>query len=772
MLLLEVCLLMILVGCSAERIRNRAGDYLASGEYEKALDLIEKSEQSDPESAVLRAGSLQLRDQAVMQLLTRAGLERAAGRLDSAEKLLRRALPFDRSGDRVGAALAEVDAERRQRVALEKALELFDRDPSTALAIVQGALRENPSNRDLLSARQRLDAKLREGRLYGAATGLTESRPVTLDFRDVNLRLLLETITRNSGVNFVLDPDVGREIRVSIFMKSVRVEEAVEIIASTHGLAKKVLDERTILVYPNTPEKRREYQEQVVRIFHLSNSQAKDAAGFLRGMLKLREPYIDERTNFLALRETPENILLAERLLTLYDSAEPEVVLELEVIEVKATRLLNLGVKIPESITLTPLGPDGSTGSLTLGNIGSLGRSDVGLTLGSILLNLKREVGDYTTLATPKIRARSKEKAKILVGDKVPIVTTTTSTGGFVSDSVSYLDVGLKLEVQPTVYANNEVAMQVALEVSSVTREVQTAGGGLAYEISTRTAGTALRLRDGETQILAGLINREERSNASRIPGLGDLPIAGRLFSSQSDNNTRTELVLAITPRVVRNITVPDIGDSEIWIGTDSNTRLRTPVVPGQMTPPADAPGEPRLRNDLSEPLKVASSPSATTSESVAPHKQKETPDSTVALSWNGPRSAIVGESVALIVDADRTPQQDWSGTLSYDASKLELVNARELEALRSIGGRVNVTKEIVQGRGKAHINIYNVKSAQAQSQELTRLVSDADAGGRHLEIRFLARSAGKTAIEWVELGVSGSVDIQKPYAHSIEITP
>ncbi|MFD2452207.1 type II secretion system protein GspD [Ideonella paludis] len=136
----------------------------------------------------------------------------------------------------------------------------------------------------------------------------------------------------------------------------------------------------------------------------------------------------------------------------------------------------------------------------------------------------------------------------MLVGDKVPVVTTTTGQGGFVADSVNYLDVGLKLEVEPTIFADDEVAIKVGLEVSSVSREVRSTNGTLAYQIGTRNANTTLRLRDGETQLLAGLISREERISASRLPGLGDLPVAGRLFSSQRDDNTKTELVLAVTP--------------------------------------------------------------------------------------------------------------------------------------------------------------------------------------------------------------------------------
>jgi len=176
----------------------------------------------------------------------------------------------------------------------------------------------------------------------------------------------------------------------------------------------------------------------------------------------------------------------------------------------------------------------------------------------AVTLNLRSEAGEGNTLANPRIRVKNREKAKIHIGDKLPVFTTTSTANVGVAASVSYLDVGLKLDVEPNVYLEDEVAIKVNLEVSSVSREVTGPANSLAYQIGTRSASTVLRLRDGETQVLAGLISDEERSSANRLPGLGDIPAVGRLFSSQRDNNSKTEIVLLITPRIVRNIARPD----------------------------------------------------------------------------------------------------------------------------------------------------------------------------------------------------------------------
>src|SRR5690606_8836828 len=144
----------------------------------------------------------------------------------------------------------------------------------------------------------------------------------------------------------------------------------------------------------------------------------------------------------------------------------------------------------------------------------------------------------------PRIRVKNREKARIHIGDKVPVLTTTATATGFVAEAVNYLDVGLKLEGEPLVYLENEVGIRVGLEVSNIAREIVSRSGSVTYQLGTRNASTSLRLKDGETQVLAGLINDEDRRSADRVPGLGKLPVIGRLFSSTNDTHNRTEIVL------------------------------------------------------------------------------------------------------------------------------------------------------------------------------------------------------------------------------------
>jgi len=175
---------------------------------------------------------------------------------------------------------------------------------------------------------------------------------------------------------------------------------------------------------------------------------------------------------------------------------------------------------------------------------------------------------------------RNREKAKIHIGDRLPVFTSTSTANVGISSSVAYLDVGLKLEVEPNIYLDDEVAIKIGLEVSSIAREVPGPGNSLAYQVGTRSAATVLRLRNGETQVLAGLISDEERSSANRVPGLGEIPLLGRLFASQRDNNSKTEIVLLITPRIVRNVARPPADSLTVPAGSESAVGAPTVQLP------------------------------------------------------------------------------------------------------------------------------------------------------------------------------------------------
>lgn len=731
---LLTCAALAGAGCAQHAIHRESQAFAAKGDHEAAVRHLEAGLRDHPESIALRSGLLQARTDAMSRLLSQAAAQRALGHADQAEALLARARDLDPGNARIQGLLAELATARRQDATLAELEATGDRLPPALLqSRLELALREDPRHAGLQALQRRLDRARRDAAPQGFELALAQSQPITLDFRDASLRMVLDVVSRHSGINFIIDRDVRPETRITVFLRQAAVEDALELIIGTGQLARKVVDAQTLVVYPDTAEKRRQYQDQVVRVFHLVSAEAKGAAAFLRAMLGLREPFVDERSNMLALRDAPENIRLAERLIALYDTIEPEVMLDVEVLEVSSTRLTELGVKFPDTFSLTAMPPAGGSG-LTLGNLQDIGRDRIAVGVAGVLLKLRREVGDFTTLANPSIRVRNRQSAKILVGDKIPVVTTTTGTGGFVSDSVNYLDVGLKLEVEPTVFADDDVSIKLALEVSSLGPSVRTGSGTQAYQIGTRSTSTLLRLREGETQLLAGLISREERTSASRVPGVGDLPVLGRLFSSQQDNANRTELVLAITPRILRQPRRPEASEAELWVGTESHPRLRKPPLP--RAPAA------RGGRDVSPGLAVPAVPAASTTERTTPATAPVPLAPPALLRWQGPAEAAAGSSFELELQlSSDSLLRGLPMELVFDTRALRLIDATEGDFFRRDGALTSFTHTVDAQTGRLRLGVLRTQATGAAGQ------------GTVARLRFQALAAGvaRVAVERAE---------------------
>jgi general secretion pathway protein D len=263
-----------------------------------------------------------------------------------------------------------------------------------------------------------------------------------------------------------------------------------------------------------------------------------------------------------------------------------------QVLEVGYNRLQQLGIQLPGSLGVGVVGAAGVPGQLTGTEAKNLNSGLFRITVPDPLVSLqaRQQNGRTNVLANPRIRVKSKEKARIHIGDKVPVITTTAGATGFVSESINYLDVGLKLEVEPLVHLNSEVGIKVGLEVSNIASQVRTGSGTVAYQVGTRNAATTLRLKDGETQVLAGLISDEDRRLAVGTPGVSDLPVVGRLFSVNDDTVNKTEVVLLITPRVVRNVERPGVKLEEFSSGTESEVGGAPLALPPSAALPGSAP--------------------------------------------------------------------------------------------------------------------------------------------------------------------------------------
>lgn len=614
---------LLLAACATDPILKNAREHFDSGQGVQALAILEKATNDAPSNLTYRNEYFRQRELLVAQWLSQAETLRISGQFELAEELYRRASKFDAQNPRARAGQAQIEADKHHRTLVENAEKLVKENKyHEAQIVLRPVLTENPYQRDARRLQRLIDEKTLKPTVITPQLKTTSAKPILLELRDVTLRMVFDVISHASGVNFVFDKDVRTDQRTSISVREATAEELIRLVLSTNQLEQKVVNETTILVFPNTPQKLREYQELVVKSFYLANADAKQTANMIRTLVKTRDIFIDEKLNMVVIKDTPNAIRLAERLIAAQDLAEPEVMLEVEVLEIGYSKLIELGLRFPDSIAWSLVGGGTPTTTTTAAGTATVITSSSGGTPGVLslsewinrnaglvrltvtnplfLLSLKQQDGTTSVLANPRIRVKNKEKAKIHIGDRVPVITTTAAVaGGFVSESVNYLDIGLKLEVEPLIYLEDEVGIKMALEVSNIVKEIKSSTGTLTYQIGTRNASTVLRLKDGETQILAGLISDEDRRTANRLPGVGDLPVVGRLFSSTRDTIGKTEIVLLMTPRLVRTLVRPEARAVEFAAGTEASTGapfsagISVPAPPPTSVPQPSAPSAP-----------------------------------------------------------------------------------------------------------------------------------------------------------------------------------
>ncbi|MFO1270723.1 MAG: secretin N-terminal domain-containing protein [Rubrivivax sp.] len=585
-----------LVGCAAGgRLHDDGMNLVARGEREDGLARLREAAQADPTNAQYRIDFLREQLLYSRELLDRADDARRAGRPADAKALYEQTLRIQPGNERATRGLAVLSADARHAALVADAERaLRDGALDAARASLKVVLTENPAHEGALRAAAALaeqQARADQAKAAQAQAASVLRKPVTLQFRDANVRMVFEALSRTTGLNVILDRDVKADLKTTIFVKDASVEDTVDLILLQNQLEKRTLNASTLFIYPATAAKQKEYQDLQVRTFQVNNVDAKNLQAVLKSLLKLKEVTLDERANTLAIRDTPDAVAVAAKVIAAHDVPDPEVMLEVEVLEISRARASNIGLQLPTSFSVATPATATTLSALRALSTGELAASGLGATL-----NLQLQDTDTNLLASPRIRARNKEKAKILIGDRVPTITNSVtpiqSGGSVVTGSVQYQEVGLKLEFEPQIYNSQEVGIKLNLEVSNITNTFTDGQGGRSYQIGTRSAQTALRLRDGETQILGGLISDQDRNAAAKIPGLGHLPVVGAIFGNNDNSRTKTEIVLSITPRIVRAPANAD-GAAQIYSGTESAIRehaLRLDPVGDFRAPPPAAP--------------------------------------------------------------------------------------------------------------------------------------------------------------------------------------
>lgn len=631
-------------GCAGYRATRHAEHLLNEGQTQEGVQALADASTRYP-STERRMRYIRERDQAIATWM------REAGRLESQNRhelaLARYQDILVLNPDHADAAAAITRMSEKQRLdglyhEIEAQLQAGEK--AQAHASLQQLLRQAPDYAPARRLLATLETEQQQQALNDPVLQESFRKPVTLEFRNAPVSAVMEVLSRSSGINFIFDRDVKADLKTTIFARQTSIEDALDLILRTTALRRKVLNENTVLIYPDTAEKTKQYDDLVVRSFYLGNADAKKMQELVKAVANPKAMFMDDRKNVLIVRDTLPAMEMIDRLVMAYDIAEPEVLLDVEIMEISSDKLLNLGIQYPDAISGSIIGAAAKPGQMTLREWQNFDRDNVQLSVNdpAAIINLKKTDGNSNTLANPRIRVRNKEKAKILIGDKVPVVTTTTNqTSGSLSESVSYLDVGLKLEVEPEIHVGNDVSIGVGLEVSNIVKEVKSSSGLLTYQIGTRNASTTLRLKDGETQVLAGLIKREGRDSASRLPGLGDLPIIGRLFSNETNTRNQSEIVLLITPHVVRSLQMPPSNAITFASGSGSdigNRALRIRPAPSDKKPaPSTTPNA--AGSDTTPPKPVLPASAGTTPlklDWIAPTRIKASREFTVTVTGNG----------------------------------------------------------------------------------------------------------------------------------------
>ncbi|MBC5784456.1 secretin and TonB N-terminal domain-containing protein [Ramlibacter sp. USB13] len=652
--LVAAAVALLCAACTTPPELSEGRQLIAQGRYEEGLARLEVAARTHPRHTESYTAFVTQRDALVNAYVREGDMQRAGGNHDAAEAQYRRAQRLDPNSAVVQASLdANARARHNAQQVAQAELALRNGDLASAERITRGVLGVEPSNtrgRAVMKAinERRASADAVPPRLRSAL-----QRPVTLDLRDAPLRSILAVMATHGDLNFVFDREVKTDQRTSIMVRDMTLDDVLKVLLLTNQLERKILNDNSILIYPATQAKQREYQELVTRSFYLSNADPKQTAAMIRALVKTRDLFVDDKLNLIIMRDTPDAVRLAEQLVATQDLGEPEVMLELEVLEVASSVAQELGLRWPEQVGFYLPDANGAIPDvveLSSRNLRAMVANPV------VLLNLRKQDGTTNLLANPRIRVKNRDKAKVHIGERVPVITTTSTANVGVSSSVSYLETGLKLDVEPNIFLDDEVAIKIQLEVSNILEQLNVSGT-VAYRLGTRNAATTLRLRDGETQVLAGLISSEDRRNFAKVPYAGDMPVLGRLFRSDSEQGSKSEIVLLLTPRIVRNLSRPDTVAAQFFSGTEL------------------APGAAPLRLTPGGRVGITPDPALAAAPAAAANAPRAATGAPVPLNIVAPAQAPVGSefTLSLMLPAADSPV-NATLQLAYDPAVLNVV--------------------------------------------------------------------------------------------------
>lgn len=580
--------ILLLTGCSlfiSPEVK-RGDQYLAEEQWEAASLAYKQALKADPFNLTLQSKYALARGRTAAMHAERGRAFIRDGQDDLALEEFKRALTIEPSSVGYQSGFQEATRLKESRSHFREAERLAQLGRmEEALGSYARAVELDPTYQAPLDGIARLTE---EQQALSRAEGMKE--PVTLKFKSTGIKEILEAVAKASDLTLVFDKDV-RNDPISISIQDTPFEEAFRLILTSNSLFARHVSPTVLVVSPDTKQKQEQYQDLMIRTFYLSTAKAKDMVLLLKSMLDSKRMHANEQLNAIVIRDQPEKLELAEKIILANDRQEPEVLFDLEVLEVNRTKSQTYGLNYPKQAG-AGLIASGFTGTLaaeavqmTYRQLTNLGQDSYLFKLPTtVLLDFFKQQSDAKTLASPKIRVINNKKAEINIGDKQPILLSTTNvlpgqaTTGAVPTtstvtSIEFRDTGVKLTVEPSIRLSDELSLKIKVEVIRVGEPVLLQGSPRIeqFKFGNRSAETTLNMRDGETVVLGGLLQEEDRRTRVTMPWVGDLPLIGKLLSSFKTDRVTTEVILTITPRIAQPPLPPGSTNQAFWSGTEFN---------------------------------------------------------------------------------------------------------------------------------------------------------------------------------------------------------
>lgn len=745
--LLRPALFLWLVAATLPAIADKAKDLYAKGQeaearqqYEAAYDFYKQAYEQKPKDLRYRAAFEHARFEAATASVHRGQKLREEGKLEDAVAEFQKALTIDPS-----LFIAKQELIRTQKMINDQ------RNPPPQAA-------GPPSS---------IERKISEA-AGPAELAPISNTPITVKMLNTKSDVVYRTVGQLAGVNVLFDPDYTPR-PVTVDLSGVTLEEALEITALESKTFWRPVTTNTIFVAADNPAKRKELEQSVLKTFYLTNlsqpTELQDVVNAIRAVLDVQRVQQLLSQNALVVRGTPDQIALAQKLVEDLDKARPEVIVDIAVMQVSKDRSRTLGINPPTSATVqlqsninstTTTGTTGSgnsatvttssgSNSINLNSLANLTAQNFQVTIPAANLSFVMGASDTKLIQNPQIRALDGQKASLKIGDKVPVATGSFQPGiggvginPLVNTQFQYLDVGVNIDITPRVHANNEVTLKITMDVSAVTGQSNI--GGISQPIiGQRKIEHEIRLKDGEANLLGGIMEDQQTKQLSGIPGLAQIPILKYLFGQTTQDHSENEILFAIVPHIIRATEVNEINQRAIDIGTGTSIQLRHgPPKPAIAPAGSNGQNAPNGTPSIVPADQSSGQPPVRPAVSSQPSAQGGNPGGNPSFLFDPPTiQAKKGDTFAvnlLISGAQNVysvPVQ-----LNYDPSLLQLVNVSNGSFLSQDGQVVTLVHREDESLGQSQITVSRPSGAAGVSGQ-----------GTVVTVTFVAKSSGQTPL-------------------------